>query len=202
MDLRDAADLRPLFGKRSAFVWIRHDSIILSKRKGQIAPESRRFLPDFDPRPGPVLKQSFTTNAIVPSWRSLVASKPIKRVWKNLGRYFIVAQPTTFASFFLMIAWYDRSGSNLLRLLGDAAGAYIVFFVGAFWTVFAIPVAYGIDRLLRSRLSRRRTRVAIIVGCGMTGYLLVFQLAPLAIACMLGCAAYGAVFSMRDSIRA
>lgn len=125
----------------------------------------------------------------------------MNRVWTNVGLYLIACQPVMF-----VVSWIVAEGEKPISLsfgrLAYDFGVYVAIYVAAFWTVLVVPVAYLVDRVTRGRLSNDRRRLAIILACGVTGYLSTLIVAyilafhPIVLAFILGCAAYGAVFSM------
>jgi hypothetical protein len=125
----------------------------------------------------------------------------MNRVWKNVGLYLIACQPVMF-----VLSWIIAEGERPVSLavcrLAYDFGVYAAIYVGAFWTVLVIPVAFLVDRVTRGRLSNERRRLSVILACGMTGYLSTLTFAyflafpPIVLAFILGCATYGALFAM------
>ncbi len=125
----------------------------------------------------------------------------MNRVLKNLVLYLIACQPTM-----LVLSWIDTESQSTvsvaLRRFGYDAGIYVALYIAAIWTVLVIPVAFLVDRVTRGRVSNERRRLAMILACGATGYVSTLTFAyilafpPIVFAFILGCATYGAVFSM------
>lgn len=127
----------------------------------------------------------------------------MNRVRKNLTLYLIACQPIIFVLVWIYIE-SESTVSVAFRRLGYDAGIYVALYVAAVWTVLVIPAAFIVDRATRGRLSDQRRRLAIILSCGITGYLSTLLFAyilafpPVVLAFILGCAAYGAFFSISD----